>query len=153
MYCKLQCQFWCWHIIKHAVYNLHTWCRANPAIRHCSHLLLKMKSGYNNKSLAKSTLGGWKITYLWKSVFWSAFGFSNIAFIIPSHFKFIIVTYLTLWMLPSGCQTVLIQIRPDILPGLILVQTVYRCYQQTTKVAASGQRVRYKSTCWYCFLA
>ena len=33
-----------------------------------------------------------------KSVFWSAFGFSNIAFIIPSHF-FIIVPYLTLLIL------------------------------------------------------
>ena len=32
-----------------------------------------------------------------QSVFWSAFGFSNIAFIIPSHF--IIVPYFTLWML------------------------------------------------------
>ena len=33
--------------------------RAHPAISHCSHLLLKMKSGYNTKSMAKSTL----ITY------------------------------------------------------------------------------------------
>ena len=41
-------------------------------------------------SLCKS---GSKITYLWKSVILSAFGFSNIAFIIPSHF--IIVPYFT----------------------------------------------------------
>ena len=45
---------------------------------------------------AKSA-GGSKITYLWKSVFWSAFGFSKIAFIIPSLFN--IVPYFTLWML------------------------------------------------------
>ena len=37
------------------------------------------------------------MTFLRKSVFSLAFGFSNIAFIIPSHF--IIVPYFTLWML------------------------------------------------------
>ena len=52
-------------------------------------------------------LWGQKITHLRKSVFWSAFGYSNIAFIILLHF--IIVPYLSLWMLiflsiPSGCQ-------------------------------------------------
>ena len=33
---------------------------------------------------------------------------------------------------PSECQTDWIQIRPDILSGLILVQTVCKSYQQTT---------------------
>ena len=33
--------------------------------------------------------------------------------------------------IPSECQTVWIQIRPDILSGLIWVQTVYDGYQQT----------------------
>ena len=56
--------------------------------------------------------------------------------------------YLTLWMLPSGCQTVWIQIRPDILSGLIWVQTVCKGYQQMSKVAASEQRVQYRATCW-----
>ena len=37
--------------------------------------------------------------------------------------------------LPSGCQTVWIQIRPDILSGLIWVQTVFKGYQQTTLVS------------------
>ena len=37
------------------------------------------------------------LTHLGKSVFSLAFGFSNIVFIIPSHF--IIVPYFTLWML------------------------------------------------------
>ena len=70
-------------------------CRVHPAISHCSHLLLKIKSCYKNKSLAKTTL----LVFHKLSVFWSAFGFFNITFIIPSHF--IIVPYLTLWMLDS----------------------------------------------------
>ena len=36
--------------------------------------------------------------------------------------------------IPSRCQTVWIQIRPNILTGLIWVQTVCNGYQQTTKV-------------------
>ena len=36
--------------------------------------------------------------------------------------------------LPSECQTVWTQIRPDILSGLIWVQTVCKGYQQTTQV-------------------
>ena len=34
--------------------------------------------------------------------------------------------------IPFECQTDLIQIRPDILSGLIYVQTVCKSYQQTT---------------------
>ena len=44
-----------------------------------------------------NSLGDSKISYLQKSGFSLAFGFSNIVFIIPSHF--IIVPYFTLWML------------------------------------------------------
>ena len=40
----------------------------------------------------------------------------------------------TLSGLPSECQTVWIQIRLNILSGLIWVQTVCKCYQQTTLV-------------------
>ena len=36
--------------------------------------------------------------------------------------------------IPSECQTVWIQIRPDILSGLIWVQTVCKGYQQMTLV-------------------
>ena len=43
--------------------------------------------------------------------------------------------------IPSQCQTVWTQIRPDVLSGLIWVQTVCKGYQQTTKVATSGERV------------
>ena len=53
-----------------------------------------------------------------------------------------IVPYFTLWMfdfsIPSRCQTVWIQIRPNILTGLIWVQTVCKGYQQTTKVDPRG---------------
>ena len=41
----------------------------------------------------------------------------------------------------SESQTVLIQIRADILSVLIWVQNVCKGYQQTTKVAASKERV------------
>ena len=47
--------------------------------------------------------------------------------------------------IPSGCQTVLIQIMPDVLLGLILVQTVCKGYQQTTKVATSREKVKGKN--------
>ena len=43
--------------------------------------------------------------------------------------------------LPSECQTVWIQIRSDILSGLIRVQTVCKGYQQTIKVVTGGKRV------------
>ena len=36
--------------------------------------------------------------------------------------------------IPSECQTVWVQIRPDILSGLVWVQTVCKGYQQTTLV-------------------
>ena len=44
----------------------------------------------------------------------------------------------TLSVIPSECQTVCIQIRPDIFAGLILVQTVCKGYQQTTLVDNSN---------------
>ena len=54
-----------------------------------------------------------------------------------------------IFSIASGCQVVWIQIRPNILSGLIWVQTVCNLgYQQTTKVPPSGQRVRYKTTFW-----
>ena len=44
--------------------------------------------------------------------------------------------------IPSECQTVWIQIKPGVLPGLIWVQTVCKGYQQTTKVATSMETVK-----------
>ena len=48
------------------------------------------------------------------------------------------------------CQTIWIQIRPDVLSGLIRVQTVCKGYQQTTKVPTSWEKVNKKKNCW-CF--
>ena len=42
--------------------------------------------------------------------------------------------------IPPGCQTVLIQIRPNILSGLIWVQTVCNGYQPTT---LGGKEITY----------
>ena len=42
--------------------------------------------------------------------------------------------------IPSVYQTVWVQIRLDILSGLIWVQTVCKGYQQMTKVTAGGKR-------------
>ena len=43
--------------------------------------------------------------------------------------------------IPSECQTVWIQIRPDVLSGLIWVQTVCTGYQQMTKIATNGEKL------------
>ena len=45
--------------------------------------------------------------------------------------------------IPSECQTVWNQIRPDILSDLIWVQTVCKGYQQTTIIATSGERIKH----------
>ena len=44
-------------------------------------------------------------------------------------------------VIPSECQTFWIQIGPDVLLGLIWVQTVSKGYQQTTKFATSKEIV------------
>ena len=44
--------------------------------------------------------------------------------------------------IPSECQTVWIQIRPDKTSGLIWVQTVCKGYQQMTTVTTSRERVK-----------
>ena len=46
---------------------------------------------------------------------------------------------------PSECQTVWLQIRSDVLSGLIRVQTVCKGYQQTKKAATSGEIVEIQS--------
>ena len=48
--------------------------------------------------------------------------------------------YLELW----ECQKVWIQIRPDILSGLIWIQTICKGYQQMAKVTASKERIKGK---------
>ena len=55
---------------------------AHPAISHCSHLLLKINSGYKYKSLAKSTIQVVQKLHICEKVYIDQL----IAFIIPSHF-------------------------------------------------------------------
>ena len=49
----------------------------------------------------------------------------------------------TLSGIPSECQTVWIQIRPDALSGLIWVQIVCKCYQQITPVGISFEHPKH----------
>ena len=49
-----------------------------------------------------------------------------------------------IFSIPLGCQTVWIQIRPDILSGLIWVQTVCKGYQQTKKSPLAGKELSTK---------
>ena len=125
--------------------TLRWYCRAHPAISHCSHCYQKCRVATIISHWLKLHSRWLKNYSIFEKVYFDQlFECSNIAFIISCHF--IIVQYLTLWMLPPGYQTVWIQIRSNILLGLILVQTVCRGYRQTTKVIASGQRVRYRTS-------
>ena len=56
--------------------------------------------------------------------------------LLPSAESFIIIFTKNISGTLSECQTVWIQIRTDILSVLIWVQTVYKGYQLTIKVAA-----------------
>ena len=105
--------------------------RAHPAISHCSHLLLKCRVATNISNWPK-VHSRWFKNYIFAKSCILISWFSNIAFIIPSLFT--IVPYFTLWIfsIPSGCQTVWIQIRLDILSGLYWTQTVCKGYQQIT---------------------
>ena len=112
--------------------------RAHPAITHCSHLLLKHRVATN--------ISNWlKVHSWWFKSYISAKNCILIRFWI---FQYCIYYSFTIYLLcqiqlfecwivfslPSGCQTVWIQIRPDILSGLIWVQTVCIGYQHMTKV-------------------
>ena len=56
--------------------------------------------------------------------------------------------------LPSGYQTVWFQIRPEVMSGLILVQTVCKDYQQMTRV---GEELNVKPVMicggYFCFIS
>ena len=92
------------------------------------------------KRSEKYSLGGSKITCgICEKVYFDQL----IAFIILSHF--LSMSYITLWMLDVyNAIRVSNSLDPDEarhLSGLIWVQTVSKGYQQTTKVAPSGQRI------------
>ena len=107
--------------------------RAHPAISHCSHLLLKCRVITNISHWLK-VQSKWFKNYI----------FEKNSILISFFFEFCLYYSFTLYYcaifysldagfftIPSGCQTVWIQIRPDILSGLIWVQTVCKGYQQT----------------------
>ena len=71
--------------------------RADPAISQYSHLLLKCRVATNISHWLKVQSRCFKNYLFAKKCILSAFRFSNIAFIISSHF--ITVPYFTLWML------------------------------------------------------
>ena len=112
-------------------------CWARPAISHCSHLLLKCRVATNicqwlqvQSRWFKNYIFGKKCTltsfWIFKYCFYYSF----------THYYCAICL---IFSIPSRCQTVWIQIRSDILLGLIWVQTVCKGYQQTTKcLAGSG---------------
>ena len=49
-----------------------------------------------------------------------------------------------IFSIPSGCQTVWIQIRPDVLSGLIWVQTVCKGYRSPQKLSLAGKELNTK---------
>ena len=94
-------------------------------------------------SLAKSTLGGSKIHICKKVYFDQLLDF--LAFIIPSHLLCHILLFgCWIFLIPSRCQTARIQIRSDILSGLIWDQTVCKGYQQTANVTLAGKELNTK---------
>ena len=80
---------------RHCFVCQHIW--LNCFHCHCSHLLLKCRVATNISLWLKLHSRPFKNYIYAKSVFWSAFGFAHIAFVIPSYS--IIVPFLTLWML------------------------------------------------------
>ena len=102
-------------------------------------------------NISHCLLSRWfKNSYLQKSVILISFWiYKYCFFFILSHFYHCAIFYSGCWIfsMPYGCQTVWIQIRPNILLGLIWIQTVCKGYKQTTNGAPSGQKVKYKTPC------
>ena len=111
--------------------------RAHPAISHCSHLLLKCRVA-TNISLWLKVHARWFKNYMFakKCILISCFYYS-----FTLYYCAIVHSLDAGFLIPSGCQTVWIQIRSNVFSGLIWVQTVCKGYQQITKVATSWQRV------------
>ena len=92
--------------------------RAHPVISHCSHLLLNMQSGYKYKSLAKSTVYVVQ-NYIFaiKKVYFDQLLDFQILLLVFLHTLLFCHTLLFgcwIFSITSGCQTVWIQIRPEL---------------------------------------
>ena len=110
-----------------------------------SHLQLKMLSGYKYKSLAKVHSRCFrKYISAKKCILISFWIFQYCFYYSFTLYYCAILKSLNsgLFSIPSGCQTAWIQIRLDILSGLIWVQTVCKGYQQMIKDPASRRELK-----------
>ena len=122
--------------------------RAHPAISHYSHLLLKCRVATNMSHKLKVQSRRFK-NYIFakKCILNQLFGLMNLLLLFLHTLLFCHILLFRCWIFfQPGCQTFWIHIRPDILSVLIWVQTLCKGYQQTTRVAPRGQRVKYKTT-------
>ena len=110
-------------------------CRAHPAISHCSHVLLKWRVATNISHWLKVQSRCFKNYLFAKKCILISFWIFEYCFYYSFTLYYCAIFYSLdagFFSIPSGSQTVWIQIRPGILPGLIWVQTVCKGYQQTT---------------------
>ena len=119
--------------------------RAHPAISHCSHLLLKRKVATNishwlkvHSRWFKNYISAKKCILISFWIFQHCFYYS---FTLYHCAIFSILNAGFFLLIPSGCQTVWIHIRPDILSGLIWVQSVCKGYQQMPKSLLTGKEL------------
>ena len=128
---------------------------AHPAISHCSRLLLKCRVATSISLWIKVQSRRFKNYIFAEKCIVISFWIFKYCF----YYSFTLYNCAIFYSLDAGFfqyhhfQTIWIQIRLNILFGPIWVQTVCKGYQQTAKVTPSGQRVKYKTTCWYYFLA
>ena len=108
--------------------------RFHPAISHCSHLLLKCRVATNISHWLK-VQSRWLKNYTFaKNCILVSFWIFEYCFYHSFTLCYCAVFLLFgcwIFSIPSGCQTVWIQTRPDISSGLIWVRTVCNGYQQT----------------------
>ena len=99
---------WCWN-----EFNCSTESLLCPLILGWApnHFVLGAQFAPDQKRLVCTPARGFKNYIFAKKCIWSAFGFSNSAFFIPSHF--IIVPNFSLWILDFSIPSVWIQIGPD----------------------------------------
>ena len=110
--------------------------KAHPAISHCGHLLLKCRVATNISHWLKVQSWWFKNYIFAKKCILISFWIFKYCF----YYSFTLYHCAIFYSLgagffqyhPAGCQTAWIQIGPDILSGLICVQTVCKGYQLAT---------------------
>ena len=114
--------------------------RTHPAISNCGYLLLKCRVATNKSHWLKVQFRWFKNYIYVKKCILSFWIFQYCLYYSFTYYYCAIFCSLVavFFSIPSGCQIIWIQIKPDILSGLIWVQTVCKGYQQKTKVTHSG---------------